>query len=503
MQGTYEGSDLDIDLLLDRGVCATGRVIDERGSPLSGRWVSLVRSDAASPSEMIRTDEQGRFELGSDAPGLYQAVVGRPGAQVRTAPLQLSEGPPAVFPDITLKRRMPLLSGHVVAADGSPLPGLDVVATRAGEDGRSDARTALVSRTDERGRFSFSPRARVSHELRIRALGDRSPIHWALPGESDVVLRVRHAATIVQVVDTQGDPLPGAVLTIHGWAREALHILDGVREGNLELATVRPWASYWSRSTLASPDASQVLFPDPGIRYVFTAFVRRMTLAEHSQVFEPSQVVTRLKLHVHRPQRSGAVVVIPSATGEPKRKESRLRLCSPLGTPLGDYDVPTVGHPLALPVGTYVFWLVPGRDFLRDARGRLEPHFLLAGSKRGAVVAGQTTPVPLSHPVGGRVRVLLRGPGGEEVPDAETKSLEVWVAEEGQTKYRLVGMWMASEAPYGGRSSRWQVGAADTIARVLTPGAARVRVIDAGVEVAETMVTVEAGTTVDLMVRLR
>jgi protocatechuate 3,4-dioxygenase beta subunit len=64
----------DLELAVRRGATITGRVLDENGAPLVDRLVLLHAVEAWDPVR-LRTDEDGRFEIGGLVPGEWQVMA--------------------------------------------------------------------------------------------------------------------------------------------------------------------------------------------------------------------------------------------------------------------------------------------------------------------------------------------------------------------------------------------------------------------------------------------
>jgi len=196
------GARLDVGELRPPALLA-GRVVDEQGTPISGAEIRCRRGEPKNPFASFgvdaRTDGAGRFVL---------RVGGERGSVTRVRAVahgQIAESPPftvgetsLVLGDLVLGggRRV---SGHLVAADGTPVVGARVLLDPAG---RIDTTWfgELVAFTGVDGSFEFTglePRAYPSRVVTPDGIqfepppiaADATEVAWTVPAEPQVPAR--------------------------------------------------------------------------------------------------------------------------------------------------------------------------------------------------------------------------------------------------------------------------------------------------------------------------
>ncbi len=130
-------------LVLERGATVTGQVLDAEGQPAAGVSVRVLEPAAASrlPGVMsARTGADGSYVLEEVPPGLRIVVAERKGSEKAAREIQVTAGVNLL--DLRLARAGVRVSGRVVDASGSPVPGaivelLDETEVRSGPAGQS------------------------------------------------------------------------------------------------------------------------------------------------------------------------------------------------------------------------------------------------------------------------------------------------------------------------------------------------------------------------------
>lgn len=135
----------------------TGRVVDERGQPLSNARVSVMPVQGGRPDARTSTDREGKFKVAGLDPVPYRVYVNMP-AYIRTAdeseagplPRQYKIGDSARF----VLTKGGVITGTVTTATGEPVIGIGVSAwmKRNHKDQRATSDTpSRESTTDDRG----------------------------------------------------------------------------------------------------------------------------------------------------------------------------------------------------------------------------------------------------------------------------------------------------------------------------------------------------------------
>lgn len=220
---------------LPRGAVLSGMVVDERGEPVEGATLTVLREDVAQPPWTARTDEDGRFEIDTLLAGAHRvqasaeghAAVVRAGIEPRT--------------DLRLVlERAGTVAGRVVDPEGLPAASASVQIAGSG------LWPARQIATDERGHFALPGIPPGIYEVRARREGLVAEPRRGVsvdPGSrvflTFVLQEGARLTGIIRDADT-GEPIEGASISA---AAEALDIAPRVAvsgpEGHFVLRGLR------------------------------------------------------------------------------------------------------------------------------------------------------------------------------------------------------------------------------------------------------------------------
>ena len=248
-----EGEEATADLALERGGVVTGRVTDANGRPVVNESVTLTRVDAdgGEPSPVVTefwhrlTDDRGVYRLFGISPGRYLVSVGQdpdpqqgaarsfragwyaktyhPAAATQTdaVAVEVTAGGEATGVDVVVGRRARNYGarGRVVeAGTGKPIPGAMVGygPLFGGSEGARVRGQSMMTRTDDRGEFSFDNLGSGRYAALIGS-GTPGPAVWyadPVPFEvtdgdvSGLELRARRGVTVSGTVVLEGTDDP-------------------------------------------------------------------------------------------------------------------------------------------------------------------------------------------------------------------------------------------------------------------------------------------------------
>jgi hypothetical protein len=268
---------------------ATGRVVDEHGTPLKSFEVGSMR---------VR-DAKGRFQLGSAC----FTTVESAGFVPQELPLLSLKSLNAELPDIVLERGREL-TGSVVGPDGKPV---ESVSLRGSWDGSRGG--PAVASTNASGRFSLGP-VPVGREVKLWTKWDDRLLRQSVPpgkeGKVEVRFPTEDSRLEVLVKDARGAPLAGLNVTAEGtWGLVTLRT-DGAGRAVHGV----PAGSYELRATY-KPSMSQT---GPRVPYRF-APVRVQVSPENSTpvVVQATQGTGRLRVLLPESTHYDAIFVVPGA----------------------------------------------------------------------------------------------------------------------------------------------------------------------------------------------
>jgi protocatechuate 3,4-dioxygenase beta subunit len=224
----------DLDVTLEDAAWLSGVVVDLAGKPVAAARVSAAGADAepTGPDAFFRrwlrsmgitwidslddtggdpVDAQGRFQLGSLAPGDAEVVAHAPGyfrSTVKVADLAAGKGREGL--KVVLEPATAWVEGVVVDQDGKPLSGATV--TAHGDEGRAGTAT-----TDAQGKFKLvkvRSRGPVRLSVDLKGYVDDADGEVALNSSGHKRSIAKAARLKVKVLDPQGRPVEGATVTV-------------------------------------------------------------------------------------------------------------------------------------------------------------------------------------------------------------------------------------------------------------------------------------------------
>jgi hypothetical protein len=183
---------------LQRGARLEGKVTDPSGRPLEGAVVFLIGDTAGGASHETRTDASGEYRIGRLPAGTFEVRFNRTGYRPVAKPgIAFGNGGRILRLDVALTEGR-VISGKVVAEDGSPILGATVIGNNE---------EVSTCRTDAQGNFA------------LRELGDGPVLAWAsavgygsvtlnklTPGATNVEFRLTKGAIVLG--DISAEPMP-------------------------------------------------------------------------------------------------------------------------------------------------------------------------------------------------------------------------------------------------------------------------------------------------------
>ncbi len=233
-----------VDLVLSKGFTLEGRVVDDAtGRGIAGARIGLVNHAERGGFGQGETDGEGRFRIEHLAPGGYFVMITAPGYRQEETEI---EGPPGgvLHEEYRLAPGLRLSGKVVEAGTGKPIPGAEITASsQGGEFGPMGGATRCVSGPD--GTFVLDG-VNVGKEIHMdRASGTRTEVSmvvvmarkkgWshgeplqleidprAETKEGVVIEMERRARAAGRVLDADGEPVPGAKVTVisETWFRD-------------------------------------------------------------------------------------------------------------------------------------------------------------------------------------------------------------------------------------------------------------------------------------------
>ena len=238
------------------GGAIVGEVRDERGGPVAEVRVSV---EAGPIEAAVVTDADGRFRLAGLRPDAYAVWLFPPPGFVRPGQRTVRVEQGAEVRASYRLLRAARITGVLEDEEGVPIADAVIVARRAREGaplpGDWDSQADVETRSDRAGAFALEHAAAGAWRLTVEAEGFVPATFEAQAPEELAVTLVRGGALDVEIVDEDGAPVPGALLTVMAaqpqdgapLRREAAadasgwHRFDGLSPGRYRVvAQVRP-----------------------------------------------------------------------------------------------------------------------------------------------------------------------------------------------------------------------------------------------------------------------
>ena len=274
-----DGGVKDLGIALERGGSISGRVLDDRGKPLSSALVQPSMAfttdaewNAASESIAgigVETDAEGRYRLEGLPPhGAYLIQASAGGfAPVRSTRIQVGRKQDVTSVDLVL-RPGGGIRGRITDSDGKPIPGATLQAEAAAESEEHRVYTALdaigkEALTDAAGEYALSPLGPGLYEVKASAGGyipaARAGVEVGAGGAAEGVDFILEKGRTLAgtVVDADGSGIAGAEVVVEGEGRARTGAggrfsVKGLRGGG---ATVRAQKRGYAAAELEIEDA--------------------------------------------------------------------------------------------------------------------------------------------------------------------------------------------------------------------------------------------------------
>jgi hypothetical protein len=189
----------NVDIALDLSASIAGVVVDERGNPVEGAWVTFTCARARD-FRTGPTDAEGRFRVVHLAgKGDYLASVkskgGIAGSEYAPAPggafpvVPLADGASVEGVRIVVERPAGTIAGRVISEDGRPVQGAVVIVPN-GRSVEGEVGRATSAITDSDGRFELSELPRGKYTVAVGERGERGAVKDIETGRRDLVVTV-------------------------------------------------------------------------------------------------------------------------------------------------------------------------------------------------------------------------------------------------------------------------------------------------------------------------
>ena len=179
----------EVVLELDRGARLEGKVTDTSGRPLEGATIMMIGERALPTGPDTRTDASGDYRIQRIAAGAYEVRVSRTGYRRGSRPnITFGTGGQSLRLDIPLTEGR-VISGRVIADDGTPLPGATVIGSNE---------EISTCRADDRGNFALTELGDGSVSAFASAVGyGNAHLKDLTPGATNVEFRLSKGAIVL------------------------------------------------------------------------------------------------------------------------------------------------------------------------------------------------------------------------------------------------------------------------------------------------------------------
>ena len=227
----------DVTLQLRLGGKLTGEVLTPEGEPWAGRMVIAQRMPDFGAQRMMQSDDSGRFEAEHLEPGDWQVVAtpnfmqgeggdgtGEDGGMSELFENMLMDVAKIIDGEVThvllgAPPSDPVKVRGVVTHDGEPVAGAMVSFVPEGGDGLSSMRILV---TDAQGRYEEDldhPGPYLVTAQVVASMGEQHSVEYLeeIADEEEVRLDIELPLGRIsgRIVDEEGEPVPGARVTLH------------------------------------------------------------------------------------------------------------------------------------------------------------------------------------------------------------------------------------------------------------------------------------------------
>ena len=512
-----EGAAIEGDLPIEPGISVEGRVLDTAGEPVPGARVSLRPDPPTGYEWLMRADALGRYALGAEEPGAFVVEAAVHGRRAAVTVRATRAGDAVRAPDLVVDLGAGI-AGRTLAMDGSPLPGVIVLAEPVreredrdddgdDEDGDDDERELGERnprphrvRSDRDGRFALTVAPGQRYRLWLEEDRETAPRVVASPGEQGVALRATVPAIVAVVVDGEGHALPGAMISQTGWHGHLRSVVDELAAGTIPVEIAEALSHRSSGGTVTAIDGIDTLLVAPETRWIVSARVVGAQTAEAIVAIDAGVAVKRVGLVIDAAAPDGHLdlrVLQPDGT---PLTNFAVALRTPLGSGLGTPSSNAEGVLPPLHSGDLCIRVLPHarRNHLAEMYG--VGTWLLPARARVTVPPAGRAPLTVQLAKGGRFRLRLIYPEGDE-PERDSLGMRVFPAGEA-VRFVYARMWSYPFDRQTVVSSVFQTGAPRLNTKLLAPGTYRIEVRTQDHGTHERDVVIRAGAVTDVEIEL-
>ncbi len=461
--GRSPGTAIELDVQLAPGGRVCGRVVDTFGASVMAASVLLIPEPhpPGIRAYSLSTDDDGRYVFGVPKAGDYRLEADFEGGAVVSDTVTVAEGDNVRIPDLVVPGAA-FAQGHVVLADGSPVP--DVKIFRA-VTGPPHMKYAGV--TDAAGRFRIRVPEQGSHWIRVGRDPKRSGSAECNAGDRDVRISIDAARLAVRVLDSAGNPLPGATLQMMGWPPDDPHTLDALLTGELSSKDAEWKSCESSEDNVQSASGIVTTFVESGSSWHLVAYVPGAIPAEAALKIAADQLLAEVTLVIRDESPTGRLALELTAPDGTRVRDFTVDVESLSGVNLASLRSDKSGQLPSAPAGRVRLVIaleagVPGGD----------PHhlstFYLPERRIVDIPTQGTLSLQLSARKGGRFRLRVKFP--RVLPRREPVSVTVRPIDDLLAPYRRVNEWVVIHGGKQTATNAFKLDAANVNAHLLEPG---------------------------------